>query len=156
MIDEKTVTKEQAHVNNSTATCCTMITDNQQSTDNNWWLIRVPTLVIGPCLRQSDGTINPDHTRTTWGQCNSQLDWKGQEALGRWSWHRDSDRCVEGCNSRPVRNFFDNLHHCSSIPSLFHHEKFHITHCSVFNGITLKLSRKVDLEFLNRTWSRKI
>ena len=51
-LDEKTVTvnRRQACVNNLTAT---IITQNQQSTNNDWWLIKVPTLVIDWGLIQS-------------------------------------------------------------------------------------------------------
>ena len=54
-LDEKTVTvnRGQVRVNNPTATGCTMVTDNQQSTNNDWWLIKVPTLVIDWGLIQS-------------------------------------------------------------------------------------------------------
>jgi len=47
----------------------------------------------------------------------------------------NSKPSVAGCNSRSVRNFLNSRHHCSSIPSLFHHEKFHISHRGILHGI---------------------
>ena len=85
-----------------------------------------------------DRNISQAIAASCYETCNQDI-WKGQNVrtyefrapfklTNRMIWAAWRDRCkgegVEGCNSRPVRNFSDSRCHCLSIPSLFHHENF--------------------------------